>query len=73
MVRMGLSPKARTEHDMILLVTSDVPREWCEVCEEVGWITKDIDHIPYKKELYPEGVGPRDGPHQTLQENMAML
>ena len=52
---MGASLKAKTEADMILLHTEDVPGGWRKMFVIVGWTLKCVEHIKYSKRLYQRG------------------
>jgi lipopolysaccharide biosynthesis glycosyltransferase len=52
---LGTSLKKHTQHHMVLLHTDDVPEDWLDVCEKVGWRKHCIEHIPCHKSVYPEG------------------
>ena len=51
---LGESLKTKTEHEMVLL-HCNVPDDWLEVLRQVGWQTRQVKHIKYKKTLIKQG------------------
>ena len=52
---MEHSLRAHTKHDMVLMYTDDVDGVWLSICKRAGWKLQLVDHIEFKKELYPSG------------------
>ena len=51
----GTFLKVHTKHDMVLMYTDDVDGVWLGICKRAGWKLQLVDHIEFKKELYPSG------------------
>ena len=51
----GTFLRAHTKHDMVLMYTDDVDGVWLSICKRAGWKLQLVDHIEFKKELYPSG------------------
>ena len=52
---IGTFLRAHTKHDMVLMYTDDVDGVWLSICKRAGWKLQLVDHIEFKKELYPSG------------------
>ena len=52
---MGVSLRARTQHDMVLLHAAEVSPPWLRTLRAVGWTSRCVGHVPYLTSLYPKG------------------